>query len=225
MAYLGIGAVLVLGVAIVAYGWLGDRAATKRREAKLLQPPDRAIPGLKTEAPAPRYIAGHEALNQSDHHPASELTPTERTQLQSRLDSAPSLPFGHAGTEFATDPPSGLCVLADPRILVADERIESIRELLQFLEKARTDGRSVVIAAPGIGEDVLATLHVNAWQETLSSAAVLISDAGQRRVLSSLVGATPLSRQDLQAGYLPESSLGTCGTWVSSSSQLWLLPV
>ena len=223
VGYLGIGAVLVAGVVIVAYGWLGDRAVTKRREATLAQPPDRAIPGLRPEAPAPRYVTAHEALNQADHR-RDGLSPSGRAELQSRLDGAPGLPFGHVGKEFATDADSGLCILGDPRILVTDDRIASVRELLQFLEKARADGRRVVIVAPGIDDAVLGTLHVNAVQQTLSSAVIVIPDADQRRVLSSLVGASPLSRQDLQAGYLPDSSFGTCGTWVSSESHLWLLP-
>lgn len=222
-AYLGIGLVLVLGVAVVVYGWLGDRVITKRRQAMLSQPPDRTIPGLRPGAPSPRYVTAAEALESLGAAAPAELSVSQRTELRRRLDGAPSVAFGHATPAFVTDPPSGLCVLDRPRILVADERIESIRELLGFLESSRSADRAAVVVAPGFGDAVLGTLEVNAARRTLRCDAVLIPDAAQRRVLCSLAGAVPLPRQDLMSGYLPESSIGGCGTWVSGPTQSWLL--
>ncbi len=221
--YLGIGLVLVLGIAIVVYGWLSDRTVTRSRQDALTQPPDRDIPGLAADAVAPNYLTEHEALHQQPYQPAAGLTDAGRADLQARLPGAPSLRHGHAAVEFATDQPSHLCVLDHPWVLVADDQVTTIRELLPFLQKARGRGRRVVVVAPALAREVLATLQVNAVQRTLSCAAVLIPDAGQRRALCSLVGATPLSPTDLRAGWVPETSLGTCDTWVSSPGQLWVL--
>ena len=223
IGYLGIGLVLVLGVAVVVYGWLADRTDTRRRQEAMTQPPDRDVPGLSPEARTPTYLTEYEALHKADYHPSTSLTDAERAALQQRLNGAPSLPYGHAAREFTTDETSQLCVLPEPWILVADNDVTTLRELLPFLEKARARDRCVVIVAPSLSRDVLATLQVNAVQQTLSCAAVLIPDAGQRRVLCSLVGAAPLAAADLRAGYVPEASLGTCGVWVSSPGQLWVV--
>lgn len=223
LGYLGIGVVLVLGIAVVVYGWLADRTETRRRQDALTQPPDRPVPGLRADAPEPAYLTEYEVLHAQPYRPTTSLTDAERTALQARLPGSPGLPFGHAATEFTTDEASHLCVLDTPWILVADGELTTVRELLPFLEKARAGDRRVVVVAPALAREVLATLQVNAVQHTLSCAAVLIPDAQQRRVLSSLVGGAPVPIADLRAGYLPTASLGTCATWVSSPSQLWVL--
>ncbi|MGC3992610.1 MAG: hypothetical protein QM779_00515 [Propionicimonas sp.] len=223
LGYLGIGLVLVIGVAVVVHGWLSDRTDTSHRQDALTGAPDRDIPGLRADAPAPDYLTGYEALERVPYHPSASLTDAERAALQARLPGSPSLPVGHTSSEFVTDEASGLCVLPSPWILVADHDVTTIRELLPLLEKARAGDRSVVVVAPALSGDVIDTLRVNVVKQTLRSAAVLIPDAAQRRALCSLVGALPVPWEDLRAGYVPESSLGTCDTWVSSSAQSWML--
>jgi hypothetical protein len=218
--YLGIGLVLVIGIAVVVYGWLADRIDTKRRREALEQAPDRPIPGLNPDAPAPTYVSSPQALQP---RPRTVLTEEARTSLQQRLNGAPSMAYGHAASEFVTDTNSGLCILELPWILVANEAVDSIREVLPFLQKASAAGHKVVLVAPAIDEAVLGTLRVNAVSGTLANVAVILPGIDQRRQLSSLVGADPLSRQDLRAGYVPPSSIGTCGTWVSSDVRLWIL--
>lgn len=220
MGYLGIGLVLVVGISVVVYGWLADRTDTQRRQAAMEQPPDRPIPGLKPDAPAPSYVTSTEPLQPRTR---TVLGPEARTVLQQRLNRSPSLPYGHAAAEFATDVDSGLCVLEKPWILVANEPVDSIRELLPFLRKASAAGHKVVLVAPAIDDAVLGTLRVNAATGTLDNASVLLPNLDQRRALCSLVGADPLSRQDLRAGYVPPSAIGTCGTWVSSGERLWIV--
>lgn len=218
--YLGIGLVLVIGIAVVIYGWLADRIDTKRRQAALEQIPDRPIPGLKPDAPAPAYVSATKPLQP---RPRPVLTDEARAGMQQRLNGAPSLAHGHAAPEFITDADSGLCVLEQPWILVASEAVDSIREVLPFLQKAAAAGHKVVLVAPAIDEAVLGTLRVNAVSGTLDNAVVLLPNLHHRRALCSLVGADLLSRQDLQAGYVPPSAIGTCGTWVSSCERLWIL--
>jgi len=218
--YLGIGLVLVLGIAVVVYGWLADRLDTKRRQAALEQAPDRPIPGLAPDAPAPVYVSAAQPLKP---RPRPVLTDEVRAGLQQRLDGAPSLAYGHAAPEFITDADSGFCVLEQPWILIANETVDSIREVLPFLQKASAAGHKVVLVAPAIEEAVLGTLRMNAVSGTLDNAAVLLPNLHHRRALCSLVGADLLTRQDLQAGYVPPSAIGTCGTWVSNSERLWIV--
>jgi hypothetical protein len=217
----GIVAVLVLGTAVVVYGWLADRTADKHRRDALVQPPDRPIPGLPTDAKTPAYLAAHDALRRD----ATRLSLPEllRTGLHARLAGAPSLPFGHADPVFVTDAASGYCVLENPLIVVSDDAVTTVRELLPSLEKAGRAKRPLVVVAPKISLDVIATLAVNAVQETLACVAVLVPDAGQRRALCSLVGGAPLSLSDLRAGYLPDDSLGTCAFWVCDAEKLWVV--
>lgn len=219
--YLGIGLVLVIGIAVVVYGWLSDRTDTKRRQSALTQPPDRDIPGLDPKSEGPGYVTEYEALHRPDQR--APLTDDARAELKRSLTGAPSLAHGHVAKEFTTDPTSGFCVLDQPIVLVADAELTTIRELLPVLERARAGDRRLVVIAPSISPEVLATLRVNASMQTLASAVVLMPDGGQRRALCSLVGALPLSRDDLRSGYLPESALGSCETWVSSAERLWVL--
>lgn len=219
--YLGIGLVLVIGIAVVVYGWLADRLDAKRRQAAMEAAPDRSIPGLNPEASAPAYVTDKEMLTAG--RTKTTLSAEARTSLQQRLAGAPSLHHGHAAAEFATDAESGLCVLESPWILVVNEPVTTIRELLPFLQKASAVGRRVVVVAPAIDQAVLGTLRVNAASGTLGNAAVVLPNVDQRRALCSLVDANPLSQQDLRSGYVPQSSIGSCVTWVSSSERLWIL--
>lgn len=219
--YLGIMLVLVVGIAVVVYGWLSDRIDTKRRQSALGQPPDRPIPGLDDDSPSPSYLSEADALR-----PAPDLPPIvseeQATAIRQQLNGAPSFAHGHVAAEFATEA-GGLCILTNPLILVADAAITTVRELLPLLEKAREDDRQIVVVAPHLNPETIATLAVNTIQRTLIGCAVELADAGPRRSLSSLVGAEPLGLADLRAGYLPEAALGTCAVWVSSTEQLWVI--
>lgn len=222
VGYLGIGLVLVLGIAVVVYGWLADRTDTKRRQDALTQAPDRPIPGLRDDAPSPRYVSQADALR-NPHANATPLPEQGRTDLQRRMAGSPSLPFGFADPVFVTDAASGLCVLDHPLVLVADDPVTTTRELLGLLERATSAGRAVVVVAPSFELAVIATLAVNSAQETLDSVAVVVPDNSQRRTLCSLVGAALVPREDLRAGYLPDAALGTCDIWVCDGARLWVL--
>ena len=246
--YLGIGLVLLIGIAVVVYGWLADRVDTQRRQEALTSAPDRAIPGLDASAASPEYRTEDELLRGADVR-RPEVPAEAVARALRRLAGSPGMAFGHASDDFANavagvdelDQPnlasgtgfarlrqrSGgserLCVLGTPRILVCDSEINSIRELIDFLAKAQADRAPVVIVAPSVASDVLATLRVNSVQGHVACAVVLIPDATKRAQFASLVGAMPVGVDDLRAGYLPSSALGTCGTWVSSRQQLWVV--
>ena len=240
LGYLGIGLELLIGIAVVVYGWLADRVDTRRRQDALTAVPDRSIPGFDGSVASPEYHTEDELLFGAEVR-RPEVPAEAVARALRRLAGSPGMEFGHASDDFANavagrdvlNPPDAidlprsdepLCVLARPRILVCSSEITSIRELIDFLAKAQSDRAPIVIVAPGVASDLLATLRVNSAQGHLACAFVLMPDATKRAQFASLVGATPVGVDDLRAGYLPRSAFGTCGTWVSSRRRLWVLP-
>ncbi len=217
MDWLGIAIIVVAGSAVVVYGWLSDRTAARRRAEALHSPPDRPIPGLAPDAQTPAYVLP-EDLTTTAKLPADELT-----ALRDRLSTAPSLPHGHGRGAFATDDASGLTVLANPLILIVDGEQSSTREALPAMARASTAARPLIVVAERIADEVFQTLEANARTHKLAAAAVLITDRTRRAHLAELVNATPLPPFDLKAGWVPDDALGTCATWVSNPTQLWVL--
>ena len=61
------------------------------------------------------------------------------------------------------------------------------------------------------------------YLHALADQALAITDPARRAHLAELVDAAVSSPANLKAGWVPDDSLGTCGTWVSSPTQLWVL--
>jgi chaperonin GroEL (HSP60 family) len=161
----GIGAVFVIGLVIIVYGWLSDRMAIRRREAALREAPDRVIPGLEAKLPTPDYVL------------AEELQAAEQA-------------------------------LENPRVLVVDGELNSIRELLPALT---ADGPLLVVAA-GFGREVATELAANAAAGT-RQLATIVADAAGRAEICAETGATEVPIADLRAGYLPATALGSYDRW------------
>lgn len=219
----GIVAVLVVGTAVVAYGWLSDRAATKRQQELLASPPERVIPRFHPDEPRPRYLSELEAAVRPDHLPPTHLGQQVRDELGTRLRGAPAFPVGWASKGFVTDSDAGWAVLRHPLILVCEDELATVRELLPTLQHAQEVARPIVVVAPKADGDVIATLQANAVQGKLECLLVLLPSRDQRRSLCSLTGAQPLATSDLRSGWLPLSHLGECETWVSDKSTSWVL--
>lgn len=219
----GIIAVLVIGTAIVAYGWWSDREANRRREEALALPPEREIPGFRPEPVRPEYLSELQASIRPSDLPNTELTGESRHELTQRLKGSPTFPAGWTSRAFITDPSTGWCVLREPLVLVCADAIERFRELLPALRQAKAAARALVIICPDAAPDVEATLRANMVQGKQSCLLVLLADAGMRRALCSLTRADLIPADDLRAGFLPESSLGTCHTWVSDEDDSWVI--
>lgn len=216
MDWIGIGIVVVLGVAVILYGWLWDRTTNRRREQALDAPPQRPIPGLAPEAAAPSYVL---AKDLSAH---TEADTEAVAALRARLETATSLPFGHGRGGFATVGPE-LAALTNPLILVVDGELTSMRELLPAIERAHADQTGLVVVAARLSDEVYQTLEANALSHALPCDAVVIPDASERAQLAELSGATLVPLGDLRMGWLPSESLGHCDTWASEADRLWLL--
>jgi hypothetical protein len=216
MDWIGIGVVVVLGAAVILYGWLWDRTTNQRRTQALESPPDRPIPGLRPDAAAPAYVLAKDLTAHTDPDT------TALAGLQPRLDSATPLPFGHGRGAFANLGPR-LAVLANPAIVIVDGEITSMRELLSAVEQARAAARPLVVVATRIADEVYHTLEANALAKTLPCAAVTIQAATDRRTFAERVGASMVMPADMKMGWLPADSVGSCVTWVSSADSVWLL--
>ena len=217
--WLGIVAVLVVGIGLVVYGYLWDRTSNKLRREQLTSTPDRPIPGHDADAGAPTYV---QASDLAAKRSPAVTAPDALAALHSRTDGAPSLPYGHLAETFTTHA-GGLCVLDDPVILVVDGELTTVRELLPVADHAKTSGRPLAVVASAVTDEVLQTLEANALAGTLPATAVAIPEAGQCRQFASLVGAVPITPADLKAGWVPTQHLGTCAIWVSSPTQLWVV--
>lgn len=216
MDWFGIGIVVVLGVAVILYGWLWDRTTNRRRDQALDSPPQRPIPGLAPQAAAPSYVL---AKNLSAHtDPDTEAV----AALRARLKTATSLPFGHGRGGFATVGPE-LAALDNPLILVVDGEVTSMRELLPAVEHAHTAGTGLVVVAARLSDEVYQTLEANVLSHALPCDAVVIPAASERSRLAELSGASLVPISDLRMGWLPSESLGRCDTWVSEAKRLWVL--
>ena len=69
-------------------------------------------------------------------------------------------------------------MLEGPAVLVCADGIESFRELLGVLEKLILAKTPLVVVAPAIAPDVLATLEVNKIRQTMRLLVVTPDEAG-----------------------------------------------
>lgn len=219
----GIVAVLVIGTAVVVYGWLSDRAAARREAEELHRPPERDIPRFHPEEVRPHYLSELEAVTRPEGVAPTTLAADARHLLTERVKGAPSFPAGWPNRGFITDRDTGWCVLDSPLVLVCAEPVTTMRELLPAVRLAKAADRPLVVVAPEVSGEVTGTLRANLIQATFAALPVELADPGLRRSLCSLTGGDLAGGQDLRAGYLPRASLGDCETWVSDEDTSWVL--
>jgi chaperonin GroEL len=88
---------------------------------------------------------------------------------------------GYISPYFVTDQDRMEAVLEDPYILIANQKIGSVRDLLPVVEQVVQAGRPLLIIAEDVEGEALATLVVNKLRGTLSAAAVKAPGFGDRR--------------------------------------------
>lgn len=219
----GVLAVLVVGVAVVAFGALRDRALNQRRADEVLAPPRREIPGFEPDTPAPQYLSELQARRRpEDESPGLGRAAREALKLQLKDGATLSIKVGFASADFITDTATGWAVLEEPHVLVTADPIDSLREILPVLENLTLTGSGIVIVAPRIATEVRQTLEVNVIQRRLLAVAVEADSELQPSILEA-VGGNDVSKTDLRAGYVPPEHLGQCRWWVSSAKQSWIV--
>ncbi len=229
-AYWGIVAVLVIGIAVIAYGYADDRRRTRERNAAMQAPPKRDIPGFRPEAPAPEYLSELTARRPPDEAASANRPPTRPTpaaagleRLVDALDPKAALPLGYPDAGFATDSASRRAVLTNPLVLVAADPVETLRELLPVIERARAVDRPLVLVAPAIAAPVVDTLRANLVQRHFTSLPLVTDDAALRARIATATGANQISGDDLRAGYVPPDTFGTVPAWVATKDSSWML--
>ncbi|MDO5287283.1 MAG: hypothetical protein Q4G45_10775 [Actinomycetia bacterium] len=196
----------VLGAAALLLAVVLDRRSRRR----LLEPPDRTVPGLPADAAAPHYLSAEQASQ-----PVAERTVPSSDDLD--LDQALALEAGWADRRFAQD--QVRAVLRDPVVVVVSA-VGSVREALPLLEHTRGD-RGLVLVAGEVEADTLETLAVNAVRGSLE---VVVVQAGTetRHELVEALGCRPLDRAALQSGWAPADAFCLVTAWVSTDQTSWV---
>jgi len=221
---IGLIALIVVGFAAIIFGGLWDRRRNKRRAAEMLAPPARTIPRFKPDAPAPHYLSDLQARRQPEDAVPRDLTQAERESINRQLADPHTLTVGagYASRDFITDSSAHWAVLEHPAVLVCGDPIETFRELLGTLEKLILSRTPLVVVAPAIAPDVLATLEVNTIRQTMRLLAVICDQDGLGTVAAAC-HAMIIDRTDRQSGYLGPDHLGSCERWISTATSSHLI--
>ncbi len=88
---------------------------------------------------------------------------------------------GYISPYMVTDQERMEAVLEDPYILIANQKIGSVRDLLPVLEQVIQSGKPLLIIAEDVEGEALATLVVNKLRGTFTGVAVKAPGFGDRR--------------------------------------------
>ncbi len=88
---------------------------------------------------------------------------------------------GYINPYMVTDQDRMEAVLEDPFILIANQKIGSVREILPVLEQVMQSGKPLLIVAEDVEGECLATLVVNKLRGTFTGVAVKAPGFGDRR--------------------------------------------
>lgn len=206
--YLGLIVALGIGLPLLAGALLLDARRRRRQDAELAAAPERDLPSVDAHAPA--YITQDEI----DAMPR----PGGDRPGQSAQPRGTRVAAGLAHRDFATS--GERAELNAPAVLMTGDPIETFREILSPVGSASRE-RPLVIVAPAIAPEVLTTLCAN--RRALNSPLALVrAEGAEMSAIHALVGGEVLSGDDLRAGYVPESALGTAERWTSDAKATWI---
>lgn len=122
------------------------------------------------------------------------------TQTEVKVVEGMQFDRGYISPYFMTNPDKMEAVLDNPKILITDKKISSMKDLLPVLEPIARDGKSLLIIAEDVDGEALTTLVVNRLRGTLKVAAVKAPGFGDRRKemlqdIATLTGAQVVSEE------------------------------
>jgi chaperonin GroEL len=111
------------------------------------------------------------------------ITVEEAKSMTTELETVEGMQFdrGYLSPYFVTNPERMTVELDNPRILLHEKKISSMKDLLPLLEQVAKTGEQLLIIAEEIEGEALATLVVNKIRGTLHTAAVKAPGFGDRR--------------------------------------------
>jgi len=111
------------------------------------------------------------------------ITVEEAKTMETSLEVVEGMQFdrGYLSPYFVTDPDRMEVVLENPRILIHEKKISSLKDLLPLLELVAKRGEPLLVVAEDLEGEALATLVVNKLRGTLKVAAVKAPGFGDRR--------------------------------------------
>ena len=111
------------------------------------------------------------------------ITVEESKTTETALEVVEGLQYdrGYMSPYFVTDPAAMEAVLDEPYILIADRKLNLMKDLIPLLEAVAKSGRPVLFIAEDVEGEALATLIVNQIRGVLKSAATKAPGFGDRR--------------------------------------------
>ena len=122
------------------------------------------------------------------------------TETEVKIVEGMQFDRGYVSAYFMTNSDKMEAVLEDPKILITDKKISSMKDLLPILEPIARDGKSLLIISEDVDGEALTTLVVNKLRGTLKVAAVKAPGFGDRRKemlqdIATLTGAIVVSEE------------------------------
>ncbi len=107
----------------------------------------------------------------------------DKTNFGISIDTVEGMQFdkGYISPYFATESEAMTAELANPYILMTDQKISNIQDILPVLEGIQRSGNPLLIIAEDVDGEALATLILNKLRGTLQIAAVKAPGYGDRR--------------------------------------------
>ena len=123
---------------------------------------------------------------------------------------------GYLSPYFITNPEKSVCELENPYVLLFDGKVNNLQSILQLLEGASKQGRSLLIVADDVEGEALATLVLNRIRGALKVCAIKAPEFGNIRTkvmedLAILLGGKFVSESSgAKLENVTLSSLGQC---------------
>ncbi|MFV0452469.1 MAG: hypothetical protein ACK5LS_09565 [Propioniciclava sp.] len=206
----GIPVVLVVGIAVVWFGWWWDRRRNRRAEQALREPPG-SIPDH--DGPSPGYTTESDL---ADQRPAE-------ASVGSGADrpTGADLPGGTIDPAFLTaDDTFG--ILEHPLVLVVDAHLDDDQLLLDPLSRAQREDRGLVLVAHTYTEAVRGMLRANAVTRRVAVLPIAVAETVALRRAVALTGGRLVPALDLRSGYLPDQVWGRCARWACDLTTSWV---